>query len=140
MVVAESELLVEKRGQQVHFVYPDLEADGAYYYAIWSKGKNGCEKLTLGSKALILSNASDKFYRLPENNGHLCFRRSDSLLGEKWNSYQIMLDEEFSIIKIDDSRSVINDPPEPIEKPETQGQLLPCQFNSNDASVCELKL
>jgi hypothetical protein len=140
MVIAETELLVEKKGQEVHFVYPDSEADGAYYYAVWSNEKNSCEKINLDSKALILSNASNKFYQLPEKGGHLCFRRSYELLNEKWNPYQIMLDEKFLIIKIDDSRGVGDIEPEPLDGVETKKQLIPCQFNSDDLPTCELEL
>lgn len=48
--------------------------------------------------------------------------------------------KNFSIIKTNDSRGTISSPPETIKKPETEGQLLPCQFNFGDLSTCELKL
>ncbi len=138
--LSETELLVEKKGQQVHFVYPDLEADNAYYYAMWTNKKNNCDSFfTLNAQPLLLKDARDNFYNLPKEKGHLCLRRSEELLSYDWNKYQITPDNKFLIRETSNSRSIDIAPPENLP-PETNN-LLPCEFSlKGDKYICELPL
>ncbi len=144
LIIADAKpvLLVERDQQQVHFVYPDLEENGAYYYAVWNTKKSNCEEIESNSLPLILINAANKIYQLPKKQGFLCLRYSDKLLAVDWGRFQIRPDEKFSITATDDSRGVGIPPPVDIEegKGETN-KLLPCEFETtNNISICELKL
>lgn len=142
-------LLVEQNQQQLHFVYSDLEADGAYYYAVWATKKSNCEKIELDSLPLILTNAANKIYQLPRKKGFLCLRHSDKLLEVDWDRFQIRPDETFTITETDDSRGIEIVPPETGIPPETgvppetgsPSKLLPCEFETtNEISVCDVSL
>ncbi len=132
--IAETELLVEKKGQQVHFVYPDLKDDGAYYYAMWIEGENNCNKFNIDAYGLIISNYN-KFYIIPTNKGILCLGRSNKQLDVDWDRFQVYLDNE-NLKDIDEN--IFRDmgaPPEPLED-ETKY----CKFVKNKLSICTLKL
>jgi hypothetical protein len=133
-------LLIERDQQQVHFVYPDLEANKAYYYAVWHTNQSNCEKIKSNSLPLVLINTNNKIYQLPKKKGFLCLRHSDKLLSINWNRFQIKPDEKFTMTETDDSRGVVILGPD-TGFPDETNQLLPCEFETiNEISVCELKL
>jgi hypothetical protein len=133
-------LLVERDEQQIHFVYPDLKADGAYYYAVWRAEKSNCEEIKSTSRPLILINVANKIYQLPKKQGFLCLRHSDKLLEVDWGRFQIRPDEQFTMTETDDSRGVGIPPPVDIDEGEIN-TLLPCEFEiTNEVSVCEINL
>jgi len=139
-VFADAILIVEQKGKEIHFIYPELKKDHYFYYATWATDKNNCNATT---KSLTLKQAKENhIYTIDNKKGILCLKRSLNLLGSDWSQHQIIPSENFLLMSKKATRTPKDEGLEDLEpetlEPETETELLSCLADQDNTSTCRI--